>query len=323
MTEAFEHAIRCALQMEPPFNDLDGDERQARIASVKRTISDALERSDPRQAVTRFELADELCDAVEPRTIAGETEAPAFFDSSPEVQEYWLALADVALAMINPRLGEGMVVVPREPTLEMVIAAERCDAEDIWRAMISAAPPPERVQPVGEVESVRATLTEIAEAYDKWDPQARFASTALFVCSVKAKEALAALNAPTSGEGSASPSTDAARMREAIRDEVINSPETADFMAGVPLEAAHQRDRWGAEHDAGKAPLDWFWLIGYLAQKAATAQIAGDTNKALHHTISTAAALANWHAAISGTDTRMRPGIDPAALQPAEGSDGE
>lgn len=108
------------------------------------------------------------------------------------------------------------------------------------------------------------------------------------------------------------PRTDAAGMREAVRAEIINAPETADFMAGVPIEATHQRKRWGADHDAGKGPLDWFWLIGYLAQKAATSAIAGDTEKALHHTISTAAALANWHAALSGKDTRMRPGIDQA-----------
>lgn len=100
-------------------------------------------------------------------------------------------------------------------------------------------------------------------------------------------------------------------VREALRAEIINTPETADFMAGVPIEAQHQRERWGADHDAGKAPLDWFWLIGYLAQKAATAQMSGDTEKALHHTISTGAALANWHAAISGKDTAMRPGIEP------------
>ena len=95
-----------------------------------------------------------------------------------------------------------------------------------------------------------------------------------------------------------------------VRDEIINTPETADFMAGVPIEATHQRERWGVNHDAGKTPEDWFWLIGYLAQKVLRAQNAGDTDKACHHTISTAAALANWHAALTGVDTSMRPGID-------------
>jgi len=99
------------------------------------------------------------------------------------------------------------------------------------------------------------------------------------------------------------------RLRADARSAVINTPETADFMAGVPIEATYQRDRWGNSHDAGKSPFDWFWLIGYLAQKAADAQVRGDKAKALHHTISTAAALANWHAAITGVDTSMRPGI--------------
>lgn len=101
------------------------------------------------------------------------------------------------------------------------------------------------------------------------------------------------------------------RARVAELEAQINTPETADFMRGVPLEAAHQRERWGVEQDAGKGPLDWFWLIGYLAQKAATSALAGDFEKAKHHTISTAAALANWHLFLSGGDDRMRPGIAP------------
>jgi hypothetical protein len=98
---------------------------------------------------------------------------------------------------------------------------------------------------------------------------------------------------------------------EVLREAIINTPETADFMAGVPLEAAHQRDRWGSEHDAGKSPFDWFWLVGYLAQKAAASAVAGDADKAMHHTISTAGALANWHAQLSGKTNVMRPGIGP------------
>lgn len=92
---------------------------------------------------------------------------------------------------------------------------------------------------------------------------------------------------------------------------LINTPETANFIEGVRLEAAHQRERWPAQHDAGKSPLDWFWLIGFLSQKAATAAIAGDAGKAMHHAISTAAALANWHLALAGVDRTMRPGIEP------------
>lgn len=94
---------------------------------------------------------------------------------------------------------------------------------------------------------------------------------------------------------------------------LVNTPELQSFRDGVVLEAAHQRERWGSAHDAGKQPADWFWLVGYLAGKALHAQTSGNTEKALHHTISTAAALANWHAAITGEHTAMRPGIDPAA----------
>lgn len=93
---------------------------------------------------------------------------------------------------------------------------------------------------------------------------------------------------------------------EALR-KALNTPEILDFMAGVPLEAAHQRDRWGSDHDAGKTAADWFWLVGYLAGKALHSETSGNHEKALHHVITTAAALANWHSAILGT-TNMRPG---------------
>jgi len=89
----------------------------------------------------------------------------------------------------------------------------------------------------------------------------------------------------------------------------LDSPELHDFTAAVVREAAHQRARWGSEHDDGKTPADWFWLIGYLAGKALHAHVLGDIKKALHHTISSAASLANWHAAILGKTT-MRPGIE-------------
>ena len=92
---------------------------------------------------------------------------------------------------------------------------------------------------------------------------------------------------------------------------LLNTPETVDFLRGVEIEAGHQRDRWGSDHDAGKTPFDWFWLIGYLAQKAAAAAVHGEADKARHHTISTAAALANWHLALCGADAQMRPGILP------------
>jgi hypothetical protein len=42
------------------------------------------------------------------------------------------------------------------------------------------------------------------------------------------------------------------------------------------------------------------------------AQVAGDTAKALHHTVSTAAALCNWHRALLG-EGEMRPGLGSEA----------
>jgi hypothetical protein len=99
--------------------------------------------------------------------------------------------------------------------------------------------------------------------------------------------------------------------------EALNTPETEDFFKGVPLEAAHQRVRWGSDHDGGKTPPDWFWLVGYLAGKCLAAHIAGNIDKALHHTISTAAALANWHMAIKGAGD-MRPGIETPKKEPLD-----
>jgi hypothetical protein len=98
------------------------------------------------------------------------------------------------------------------------------------------------------------------------------------------------------------------RARIVELEALINSPKTDEWFEGVRLEAAHQQERWGSEHDAGKTSWDWFWLIGYLAQKAAASSVAGDRDKAMHHTISTGAALLNWHRAMTGENTQMRPG---------------
>lgn len=100
-------------------------------------------------------------------------------------------------------------------------------------------------------------------------------------------------------------------------DQFINSPGLIDFQKAVILEAAHQRERWGSDHDAGKTPADWFWLVGYVAGKALS-----KPDKRLHHIITTAAVCANWHAAELGL-TDMRPGISADkteaidAMQPA------
>lgn len=106
-------------------------------------------------------------------------------------------------------------------------------------------------------------------------------------------------------------------QRDTLRDDLnrlndlLGTPETESFDKAVPLEAAYQVKRWGSEHDAGKAPADWFWLVGYLAGKALVAHVSGDEEKAKHHCISTAAALRNWHSAVRTGTSVMRPGIAP------------
>lgn len=98
---------------------------------------------------------------------------------------------------------------------------------------------------------------------------------------------------------------------------LINSPHTASFLEAVKLEAAHQRDRWGVPADRGKSAENWFWLVGYLAGKCLRAAITGDREKAKHHTISTAAACANWFEAIDRDNTGCGIGHD-ADIKPVE-----
>lgn len=99
------------------------------------------------------------------------------------------------------------------------------------------------------------------------------------------------------------------RLRSNAMEKLLNTPEIEDYAKAVVAEAQHQRHRWGSEHDEGKEPADWYWLVGYLGGKCLAAALAGDVNKALNHAISTSAVLANWHAAILG-QTDMRPGIE-------------
>jgi hypothetical protein len=104
---------------------------------------------------------------------------------------------------------------------------------------------------------------------------------------------------------------------------LINNPHTDEFLPAVQLEAAHQRDRWGEAHDRGKSAENWFWLVGYLAGKCLRAVITGDREKALHHTVSSAAALANWYEAIkrdtTGTGFGQDNDIKPVEIARFEG----
>lgn len=102
----------------------------------------------------------------------------------------------------------------------------------------------------------------------------------------------------------------AARAERDRLHALVNNPQTDDFLLAVKAEAAHQIERWGEAHDRGKSAENWFWLVGYLAGKALRAAITGDRFKAKHHTISSAAALANWHAAMLRDETGCGLGHD-------------
>ena len=77
--------------------------------------------------------------------------------------------------------------------------------------------------------------------------------------------------------------------------ELIERPQIGEFFDVARMEAAHQRARWGEDHDASKSPEDWFWVFGYLAGKSLAAFKDGNIEKAKHHTISAAAVLAHWN----------------------------
>lgn len=90
----------------------------------------------------------------------------------------------------------------------------------------------------------------------------------------------------------------AAERRLSELENILNSPAVSEWHQGVRIETAHQVARWGAGHDSGKSPEDWFWLLGYLGGKALHAAKSGDLDKAKHHTISSGAALCNWFRAL-------------------------
>lgn len=126
---------------------------------------------------------------------------------------------------------------------------------------------------------------------------------------------------------------------------LMNTPELVDFAKAVQLEAAHQLDRWGTGDRTGKTPADWHWLVAHLAGRALEhhkeaerlqaeqadwtegldaegkaavgahihSQVAHHREKAVHHTITAAAVLAHWHAAVLTGYTEMQPGSPEAA----------
>ena len=77
--------------------------------------------------------------------------------------------------------------------------------------------------------------------------------------------------------------------------ELINCPEIVDFRHGLCIEAAHQKERWGEEHDQKKSFSDWFMVLNFLLGKLAKAYWDNDMDKVKHHIITSAAVLANFH----------------------------
>lgn len=90
-------------------------------------------------------------------------------------------------------------------------------------------------------------------------------------------------------------------------DAMVNNPHTDEFLPAVKLEAAHQRDRWGDAHGRGKSAEHWFWVVE-AQHHHLRAVISGEN--ALHHIISSAAALANWYEAIKRDTTGTGLGQD-------------
>lgn len=83
------------------------------------------------------------------------------------------------------------------------------------------------------------------------------------------------------------------RQVEELR-QIIDSPLYEPFFDAVRNEAAHQAHHRAAD-DEVKTPMEWNGLIAFLSSKAYMAHNAGDREKALHHTISSCAALFHWH----------------------------
>ena len=121
---------------------------------------------------------------------------------------------------------------------------------------------------------------------------------------------------------------DACAARQLLQ--LIDTPELVDFPKAVHLEAVHQVQRWGSADRKEKDPAAWFWLLSHLATRALehhkeaeriafrwgvdppneahSAAIARHREKAAHHTITSAAVLAHWHASVIGKATGVQAG---------------
>lgn len=160
------------------------------------------------------------------------------------------------------------------------------------------------------VRAARAAIKDVAHAQlaDVFDEAIACVQQGLSEAEDVAEAALAALAQRMDQINALQHQVATAQQERDALLTLINSPHNAEFLEGVRREIAHQVHRWGTVHDRAKAPADWLWLLGYLAGKALHAHAAGDTEKALHHCISSAAVLANWHTQILLGAGAMTPG---------------
>jgi hypothetical protein len=94
-------------------------------------------------------------------------------------------------------------------------------------------------------------------------------------------------------------------LLEEIRQDAVTAIESAfddpvidDFIEGLRIEIPYQQHVWNVE-DAGKSISCWIRLIHHLTAKIGESDWNHKPDKAKHHIITTAAALANFHAAMN------------------------
>ena len=92
-------------------------------------------------------------------------------------------------------------------------------------------------------------------------------------------------------------------------ESLINTPTIDNFLSGIIYESAHQVERWKDNVDRESESFNWVFLVGHLATRAAAYHEAGNKEKALHHTITTAAVCLNWHRFLKG-DRDFFPGYN-------------
>ncbi len=100
-------------------------------------------------------------------------------------------------------------------------------------------------------------------------------------------------------------------MMEEYRNQLINTPEVEDFMNGVKIEAVHQTEKWGADHEESKYPHDYSLVLDKLKGKQALAIWDRNIEKYKHHLITMAAVCHNIHRQIDKPGTNIHHFFNP------------